>query len=628
MNIKITHNWLLEYLDTDATPKEISEYLSLCGPSIESVTKVKNDWVYDIEVISNRIDYASVVGIAREAAAILPRFDKKAKLKKNLDSLHLRGGRGGRGLTELKIIDDDNLCPRKLAVVMDVKTGKSPTYIKERLQNYGIRALNNLIDVTNYVMLETGHPAHVFDFDRIKTGKILIRYAKKGEKIVTLDKKEYQLDNRDVVFDDGTGRIIDLPGIMGLENSVVTDETKKIVFWIETNDPKAIRRTSMKLGIRTIAASINEKNPDPKAARMAFDKGIELYEKIANGKVISSLYDINSEKSKYKAVETDYEIFEKIIGVKIEKEDIDNVLKNLGFEIYHLDSDRAKMVQLKIPSWRSNDISIPEDLVEEVARIYGYHKLPNNLQPPAIVEQPKEFEKLFFINSKVKYFLKHLGLNEVINYSMISKEMIQNSKLKIEEHLKLSSTISEEIEYMRQTLLPSLYKNVDDNTGKKDVLKFFEIAKVYLPRKNELPEETYKLGVAVNTDYFDLKGIIEALYRELNVEIIHELSLPEIIERDGVFIIEIDLQWLIDRYRQFSKYQPTNPYAVIKLDKTFNLSPQLTYEVIRKKAFGSKLLQKIEVVTLFENKLTLRFYYSSSEKNITEQDAKEELNRI
>ena len=122
MNIKITHNWLLEYLDTDATPKEISEYLSLCGPSIESVTKVKNDWVYDIEVISNRIDYASVVGIAREAAAILPRFDKKAKLKKNLASLHLRGGRGGRGLTELKFIDDDK--NRKIAYIYKRKTAK------------------------------------------------------------------------------------------------------------------------------------------------------------------------------------------------------------------------------------------------------------------------------------------------------------------------------------------------------------------------------------------------------------------------------------------------------------------------------------------------------------------------
>jgi phenylalanyl-tRNA synthetase beta chain len=156
-------------------------------------------------------------------------------------------------------------------------------------------------------------------------------------------------------------------------------------------------------------------------------------------------------------------------------------------------------------------------------------------------------------------------------------------------------------------------------------MKLFEIGKVYLPKKNDLPNEVYKIGIATNTDYFDLKGIIEAIYKELNIT---NLSVPEIIEKDGVFMAEIDFQSLIDNCQLVPKYKPIHPYAIIKLDKTFEIQPHTTYAVVRQKAFQSILLQKIEVVTLYQNKLTLRFYYSSPERNITEKEAKKELGRI
>ena len=620
MNIKITHNWLLEYLDTDATPDEIREYLSLCGPSIESVEKAGNDYVYDIEVISNRIDYASVLGIAREAAAILPMFGKKAKLLK--DYLLKSNDQPLKSELQLEIQDSKNLCPRKLAVVMDVKVGPSPGYIKNRLEACGIRSLNNLIDITNYVMLETGHPAHVFDYDRVKTGKIIVRKAKTGEKITTLDGKEYILNSNDIVFDDGTGRIIDLPGIMGLKNSVVTEKTKKIIFWIETNDPKAIRQTSIRLGIRTVAASINEKNPDSVAAAFALLKGIELYKKTADAKIISPIYDTNPQSEKRKSIDFDYEIFEKKIGIKIEKEIIEKILKNLGFEIIYLESGR---MQAAVPSWRANDINIPEDVIEEVARVYGYQNIPSHLQPAVYVKQPNDMENIFVFQNKIKLLLKHLGLNEVINYSMVSKDQLINFGFDPKIHLRLSNTLSKDIEYLRTCLTISLFKNIKDNTGKKEVMKLFEIGKVYLPKNGDLPDEVYKIGIATNTDYFDLKGIIEAIYKELNIL---DPSVPEITEKDGVFLAEINLQKLINNSRSFPTYKPINPYAVIKLDKTFEITPHTTYEVVCIKAFQSKLLQKIEVVTLYKNKLSLRFYYSSLSRNITEDEAKSELNKI
>lgn len=617
MNIKITHQWLSEYLKTPATPEEIREYLALCGPSVETVTKAGGDYVYDIEVISNRIDYASVVGIAREAGAIIPRFGKQAKFINK----PLPGIKSNSSEYQLEIVDKENLCPRKFAVVMEVKVGKSPQYVTERLENCGIRSLNNLIDVTNYVMLETGHPTHVFDYDRIKTGRIVVRHAKKGEKIVTLDKKEYMLEEKDIVFDDGTGRIIDLPGIMGLDNSVVTTDTKRIVFWIETNDSKAIRRTSMRLGIRTVAAAINEKYPDPEAARAAFLMGIDMFQKNAEGKIKSPLYDTNPKKEELRTIETDYSIFEKIIGMPVTQDEVNKILTDLGFVV----SGESGKLKAKVPSYRAHDINIPEDLVEEVARIFGYHNIDSRLQPMVYVEQPKEMENLFVFQNKIKLFLKHLGLNEIINYSMVSKALLEEFGLDPKKHLRLKDSLSTEIEYLRSSISPSLYKNIKDNTGKKETMRFFELGKVYLKREGDLPSEEYRLGLATNTGYRDLKGIIEALFKELNIE--NELDY-KIEEKEGVFYTEIDLNDLISNAKPFPTYNPINQFAVIKLDKTFELSDNVTYKSIREKAKKSKLYMMTEFVTMYKNKLTLRFYYSSSDRNITEEEAKNELQKV
>jgi len=617
MNIKITHNWLLEYLETNASPEEIRDYLSLAGPSVESVVRFNSDWIYDIEVISNRVDYASIVGIAREAAAILPRFGKTAKLKL---PKYLKQEIGSTK-EKLTIVDEKNLCPLKLAVVMEVKIGESPNYIKERLESCGIRSLNNLIDVTNYVMIETGHPAHVFDFDRVKTGKIVIRKAKKGEKIVTLDGIEHILSSDETVFDDGSGRLIDLPGIMGLENSAVVESTKKIILWIESNDPSVIRKTTMNLGIRTLAASYNEKRPDINAAYDAFYRGIELYENIASGKIISQVYITEPKPALKKIIVTDYFLFEKIMGVKLPKEEVRGILNNLGFVVEEGSDNQLKVV---VPSYRLFDISIPEDLVEEVARIYGYHQLPSNLPPAATVFQPEDFEKLFGIIFLIKQFLKHLGLTEMINYSMISKSMILEGKGIVEDHIKLANTISDEIEFMRISLKPSLHKNISENKGKRKSLRLFEIGKVYPRIAGDLPNETYRLGIATNTDYFDLKGIIEALYKELGIYY-QESDINILEDYNNEFYTEIDLRWLIDEYRPFPKYRPISPYAVIKLDKTFDLSDKLTFEKIKEKAFRSQLLKYMEVVGLFKNKLTVRFFYTSPFRNLTEEEALKEL---
>ena len=621
MNIKITYNWLLEYLDTDATPYDIQKYLSLCGPSVESVEKVGSDYIFDIEITSNRIDTASVIGIDREACVILNRFGIKSKLK----NVIIPKPNNVINTLPLIITDENKLCFRVVSVAMDnVITKNSPKYIKDRLEAIGIRSLNNIIDITNYVMIEYGHPTHVMDYDRIKTGKLIIRRAKKGETSVTLDGKKHNLDEQDVIADDGTGRIVDLLGIMGCENSVVTPDTKRVILFIESNNPHIIRHTSMKLGIRTVAATYDDKQVDSELTGVALNRLIQLFEELAEAKIASKLIDIYHEPKKPKSVSLKESDIERLIGVKIPKKESIEILSNLEFKLI---SDKNELLTFRVPSFRSHDINIPEDIIEEVARVYGYQNIPSVLQPIVYVDQPKEMEDIFVFQNRIKIFLKHLGLNEVINYSMISKNLILDSGLKIDDHLRLSNSISTDIEFLRISLLPSLYKNIKDNSGRKEFLKFFEIAKVYLPKKGDLPEEVYRLGIAVNTNYLNLKGIVEALARELNNSgsVFDKNSIQG---KDGVYTIEIDLKWLINNSCTVPDYKPIHPYAVIKLDKTFDLSPNLTYEVILRSAQQSKLLQKVEVLTLYKNKLTLRFYYSLPERNITEEEAKNELEKL
>ena len=639
MNIKITYNWLLEYLDTDAGPYEMQKYLSLCGPSIESVEKVGDDYVFDIEITSNRIDTASVIGIAREAQAILPMFGKKAVLKSNpLELLRLDQVKTGSGY-DLKVeIKNPDLVSRFTAIIFDqIVIGHSPEYIGKRLKLAGVKVINNVVDISNYLMITLGQPIHMFDYDKISSHLMIVRESKKGEKLTTLDELEITLPGGDVVIEDGSGKLIDLCGIMGGLNSAITSNTKRVLLFVQTYNKSKIRRTTMSTGQRTIAATFFEKGLDEERVEATTVIASQLIEKYCQGKAASKIQDIYPSPLKLKTINFKYELFNKLIGIKVDRKLINNILTSLGFTIKIVGTVHEPSLQITVPSFRTNDINIPEDIIEEVARVYGYHNIPAILQPAVYIDQPKDMEDLFIFQNKIKLFLKHLGLNEIINYSMVSKDQLVDFGLDPKDHLRLSNTLSKDLEYLRTCLTVSLLKNIKDNTGKKEVMRFFEIGKVYLPKSKELPEEKYKIGIATNTDYFDLKGMIEALYKELNInaDLCHSRGGgdPDIIDVNGVFLAELDFQSLINNSQSVPAYKPLHPYAIIKLDKTFNLKGDLkiaptTFAQIKQSAFkNSKLLQKIEVVSLYQNKLTLRFYYSSPEKNITEEEAKVELNK-
>lgn len=290
MNILIPDSWLKEFLKTKVPAPEIARSLLLCGPSVERVKPADKDWIYDIEITTNRSDTASIIGIAREANAILPQFNYKSKLvlpeikipKKPKSSLPLK-----------VTIKPASICPRFSAIILDnVSIRPSPQLIKSRLEKAGIRSLNNMVDISNYLMLETGQPIHTFDYDQISGSTMKLRLSKPGETVTTLDNIKRTLPGGDIVIEDGKGKIIDLCGIMGAKNSAIRPETKKVIFFVQSYDPVLIRRTSMQLALRTEAAVRFEKGVDEKTIPEVIWRGLTMAREYCSARLASRLYDI------------------------------------------------------------------------------------------------------------------------------------------------------------------------------------------------------------------------------------------------------------------------------------------------------------------------------------------------
>ena len=334
MNIIIPDSWLKEHLKTKVTPKKIGEYLSLCSQSVEKITKVDHDWLYDIEITTNRPDCFSVYGIARELAVILPRFGIPAKLSQlSIINYPLSISKGLP--LEVKITKP-SLCPRFTALIFDnVVIKPSPKIVQERLEKSGIRAINNVVDISNYLMLALGQPMHTFDYDKIKGHKMILRESAGGEKITTLDGQIRPLPDGTIIIEDGEGRIIDLCGIMGGENSQVDKKTKKVLLFVQTYDPLKIRQTCQKLAFRTEAASRFEKGVDPEGVMTAMNKAIQMFEENCGAKIASNLIDIYPDPPKQKTIKLDLKLVDKVMGISIPQKEIVSILESLGFKIIH-----------------------------------------------------------------------------------------------------------------------------------------------------------------------------------------------------------------------------------------------------------------------------------------------------
>ena len=629
MNIQILDSWLRDYLETKAKPEKIAETLSLTSVSVEKIEKLDDDYLYDIEVTTNRPDLMSVIGIAREASVVLPQAGIEAKLK------HINFSKPAIGTKQetIEIKNDPKLVNRICAVIMEIQLKDSPKNIQKRLESSNIRSLNNVIDVTNYVMREVGHPAHVFDFDRLTTKKLIIREAKHGEKIVTLDKKIHTLLGGDIVADNGGGEIVDLLGVMGTQNSVVTDQTKRILYFLDNNNPQKIRKTSMSLGIRTEAAVLNEKGVDPELMYDAFLRGIELFKEIADGKIISELIDIYPNKPKAITINISENKINSIIGIEIPLKKSAGILEKLGFEVKILESS----LRVNVPSFRANDITIQEDLAEEIARVYGYHLLPSVLPQLQTNNSFHLSKNQFFWEKRAKDFLKYLGFTEVYTYSMVSEDMFEGAQ---NDAVSIQNPLNEEMVYMRRTLVPSLLQVLQENKN-KDKIFIFEIANVYLKKEGHLPEEKFNLAGIIKTtetNFFKVKGVIESLIKDFGIKkvvwkeasagglgadiYIGEQFLGQI-EILGENIIDFELDFdLLTKYASLSKkYKIIPKFPFVIEDIRLILPQKITYEeTVKTIKKQSPLIASVDLFDVYNDKITLRITYQDLEKNLTTED--------
>ncbi len=576
MNISLPHSWLKEFLTIDAAPAKIAECLSLCGPSVEQVEKVGDDYIYHLEVTTNRVDMMSVLGIAREAAAILPRFGFKAKLHQPTKSLFEVDQKTSFPL-EIKV--DHRLCSRFSAVVIKNVTVKpSPKKAQDYLEKSGIRALNSVVDISNYLMRAYGQPVHTFDFDKIKT-KMILRLSKKGETITTLDGKTFTLPGGDIVIEDGEKRLIDLCGIMGGANSAVSENTKNVLLFVQTYSPKHIRATSMTLGQRSEAAQIFEKSPDPEAVMPVLQRGIQLFKEWSNGIQGSKIIDLYSRPYKPKIVTAPLQLIKERLGIEISQAEVDKILQSLGFA-----NDR-------VPSWRAKDIDIPEDIVEEVARIYGYHNLPSRIMATAI---PTNYpDTKFYLEQQIKHWLAGFGLTEIYTNSLVSQNY--------PGQLKIKNALSVDWQYLRNSLIPS----------HTQAFEAFEIANTYHPRPGKLPEERLELVISGFKDFAKLKGVVDALAAKLHTSITAAYK-PN--------VAVIDLSTLLSRANLYPHYRPLSPYAPIIEDMTFTLPPK-TYlgPVIEAIKTSDHLVAKVKLTKTYRQNYTFTISYQSQKRPLSSE---------
>lgn len=648
MNILIPDSWLRKFLKTKATPTQIKEYLSLCGPSVERIDEESGEPIYDIEITTNRPDAMSVFGIAREASVILPRFGIAATLLEDpyaLQGSSLQSKVDPSKKLKLAISTDPVLNPRWTSVVLsDVKVTPSPEWLQDWLTKTGIRPINTIIDVTNYLMRAYGQPAHAFDYDAIGKHTMTLRTSKKGEKITTLDGKTHILPGNDIVIEDGKGRLIDLCGIMGGKNSSIQDTTTTIVLFLQTYDPVHIRKTSMKLAHRTEAAGLFEKGVNGELVLPAILKGIELIKEIAGGEFASSIYDLYPKPYKHYEVSVRRTKVDSYIGTGLADKEIASILTDLGFAPTVTKTD----ITVTVPSWR-RDMEIDVDIIEEIARIYGYHRIAGRL-PEGELPMTSPDPQLAW-EEEIKVRLRDWGYTELYTYSMVSEERMDAFGQNKSKAYKITNPLSTEWTYMRPHLLMSVLEAVKTNLKTTKDMKVFELSMTYKYRAGDLPLETPTLIVVWTGHVFgEAKGLAEALFdifgldsqnlentgkQSLSMYNKNRLSLGEfgsVGELHAEFLATLDIRTpltllhinfgtLTAHAKSTKKYIPIPRYPPIVEDLSFVVPEGSTVgPLIAALKAAHPLVSDVHIIDVHEDSRTVRITYQNPQKNLTSEE--------
>ncbi len=616
-----------------------------------------DDEVIDFELTSNRGDLLSILGMAYELGAIYKKDVKDIDLtyKENKENIK----------DEFKIEIKTTDCPLFLAKkVKNVVIKESPKFIKNRLIASGIRPINNVVDISNYVMLETGQPLHYYDANRLGD-TLIVRNANCNEKLVTLDGNERNLNENDIVIAN-KNEAVGLAGVMGGLSTEIENDTKDIIIESAIFDSIKIRKTSKKI-LRSEASNRFEKGLDPKRTYMAIERSCALLEKYADAEIVGGMLIHDTVDKDEKVIEVRYEKVNKVLGIEIPKDEIVSILKALGFKTL----EKEDIVIVTVPT-RRLDIKIEEDLIEEIGRIYGIDKIQGKLP-----ELPLKLGKYNKVKREIKNKLASLGLNETLTYSLIPQSEVHKFTTDTFEEIMLADPMSEDRNTLRYSLLYSLKEVFEYNNARNNSdISIFEIGKSFYKENNEYKE---KLNLAVllsgnyyldikktKVDFYILKGIVEELLDYLgfngrysfitgnvpselhpgvsaliniqgnNIGIIGKLH-PNVTKKD-IFVFEIDLDKLLSLHPSKMTYKDISKYPSIVKDVAFVVNKNILngdITTLIKKA-GGRMLNQIEVFDVYtgenvkenEKSIAYTLTFKDDSKTLSDEEVMQVFNKI
>lgn len=647
--MRFSLNFVKEFIKIDLPAERLASVLTTAGIEVERYGQEGADYSFDIEITSNRYDWLSILGIAREFSACL---DKKITLK------YPKVNKSPIFKNKLIKIENQKDCLFYAARrINNVNISASPTWLKERVMNCGINSINNAVDVTNYCMLKWGNPLHAFDEDKIE-GDIYIRRAKDGEKFIGIDEKEYILNKENLVIADSK-KVIALAGVMGAKNTEVTEKTKNILLEAAIFSPLAVRHSRRSVGIDTDSSYRFERQVFADYLEYASQEAADLIAQLSNGSFLGYAQAGKKPVYKNKKILIELDKMNEYLGVNIPKTKVKNILYGLGFEVKE---QRKDVLAVFAPKQRF-DIAREVDVYEEISRIYGYDKIA--LQLPAVAHEVVKSEA-YEVKKELRLFLARIGLSEVITYSIESDEDFR--KFGFDKIIRLVNTLRSQENALRPTLLLGMIKTIAYNLNRSRTdLKFFEIANTYLKSEKSFLESPFlSIGVsAEDKDCFDLKGVIEAILRFLNIRnytFKEESSfccanalklyisgvyagflgkLDEKIKRDfgikkNVLLAELDVAILLNN-KEEKIYSPISAYPVAWRDISIALHESKKFRDIEK-IIGEKqeYICDYRIVDIYKGKdleqgykaFSLRIFYQSIQRTLTSQEVDEAHNAI
>ena len=612
-----------------------------------------NDALIEFEITSNRPDCRSIIGIAREAAVTLGKELKYPEIKVQACDEEM----------SFEIDIQTDLCKRYCGrVVKDVKVGPSPYWMQRKLIEAGMRPISNIVDITNYVMLELGQPLHAFDLDDIKYNKMTVKMAEEGEKFTTLDGVERTLTS-DMLVIGNQDKTLDLAGIMGGENSEIKDTTTSIFIEGASFAKENIRATSKKLGLRTEASSRFEKGIDINLAEEAVNRACQLIEELGCGTVLNGMLDYYPQKEEVQKVTVNPVRINKLLGVNVPMDQFINILESLEFKCNLVSSE---VLELEVPTFRL-DITEDADILEEIARIYGYYNIPSaSLEGNATAGVKTEKQK--FIDN-VKSNSIACGLNEILTYSFVSPRGVDKINLPADDEkrnfVKIMNPLGEETSVMRTTLIPNMLDVISTNISHKvEEVSAFECGNTFIPQEG-LPIETKKYCVGMygkEVDFFVLKGVIESVlnnvglkgyeiepettnltfhpgrcakivYNNIYIGTFGELH-PDVIENynlgQRVYVAEINIDTVFENLNLTKSYNPLPKYPSTSRDIALIVKDEVFVKQIEDiiKANGEDLVESYKLFDVYKGaqieeghkSIAYSITYRSKDKTLTDED--------